>query len=115
MPGRSFRSIRTAARSGVRRCYPRLDALPEPPDHLAIFTPAETTIQILEDGGAAGARSATVYAAGFGEGGDPDGRSLGAQLRDAIARTGITVIGPNCMGVACGAANFSTVPDESLQ
>jgi acyl-CoA synthetase (NDP forming) len=96
-------------------CYPKLDALPETPDHLAIFTPAETTIRILDDGAAAGARSATVYAAGFGEGGDPDGRKRGAQLRDAIARTGITVIGPTCMGVACGAANFSTVPDESLQ
>jgi len=96
-------------------CYPKLAALPEAPDHLAIFTPAETTIKILEDGGAAGARSATVYAAGFGEGGDPDGRKRGAQLRAAIERTGITVIGPTCMGVACGEANFATVPDESLQ
>ncbi len=96
-------------------CYPKLDALPETPDHLAIFTPAETTIKILEDGGAAGARSATVYAAGFGEGGDPDGRKRGAQLRAAIERTGIAVIGPTCMGVACGAAKFATVPDKSLQ
>lgn len=96
-------------------CYPKLDALPEAPDHLAIFTPAETTIKILEDGGAAGARSATVYAAGFGEGGDPDGRKRGVQLRAAIERTGIAVIGPTCMGVACGEANFATVPDESLQ
>ena len=45
----------------------------------------------------------------------PEGRKRGALLRAAIARTGITVIGPTCMGVACGAANFSTVPDESLQ
>jgi acyl-CoA synthetase (NDP forming) len=96
-------------------CYPKLGALPEKPDHIAIFTPAETTLTILQDGGAAGARSATIYAAGFGEGGDPDGRKRGAQLRDAIERTGIAVIGPTCMGVACGAANFSTVPDESLQ
>ncbi|MPZ37956.1 MAG: hypothetical protein GEU95_07805 [Rhizobiales bacterium] len=96
-------------------CYPKLDALPEAPDHIAIFTPAETTLTILADGGAAGARSATVYAAGFGEGGDPEGRKRGARLREAIERTGIAVIGPTCMGVACGAANFSTVPDESLQ
>ncbi len=96
-------------------CYPTIGALPETPDHLAIFTPAETTIRILDEGGAAGARSATVYAAGFGEGGDPDGRQRGIALRDAIARTGIAVVGPTCMGVASGAANFSTVPDESLQ
>ncbi|MCC6887585.1 MAG: acetate--CoA ligase family protein [Hyphomicrobiales bacterium] len=97
------------------RCYPKLDALPEAPDHLAIFTPAQTTLAILADGGAAGARSATLYAAGFGEGGDPEGRRRGDALRDAIARTGITVIGPSCMGVACGAANFATSPDETLQ
>lgn len=96
-------------------CYPTIGALPEAPDHLAIFTPAETTIRILDDGGAAGARSATVYAAGFGEGADPDGHQRGIALREAIARTGIAVVGPTCMGVACGAANFSTVPDESLQ
>lgn len=96
-------------------CYPKLDALPDAPDHLAVFTPAETTIKILEDGGAAGARSATVYAAGFGEGADAEGRKRGALLRDAIARSGIAVIGPTCMGVACGAANFATIPDESLQ
>jgi acetate---CoA ligase (ADP-forming) len=96
-------------------CFPKLDALPEAPDHLAIFTPAETTIKILEDGGAAGARSATVYAAGFGEGADPDGRKRGAMLRETIMRTGIAAIGPTCMGVACGAAKFATIPDESLQ
>jgi acetyltransferase len=96
-------------------CYPRLDSLPAPPDHIAIFTPAGTTLQILDQGGAAGARSATVYAAGFGEGGDADGRRLGSQLRATIAGTGLAVVGPNCMGVACGAARFSTVPDESLQ
>jgi acetate---CoA ligase (ADP-forming) len=96
-------------------CYPQVEALPEAPDHLAIFTPAETTIAILRDGGAAGARSATVYAAGFGEGGDPDGRKRGIQLREAIDRSGIAVIGPTCMGVACGGAKFATIPDETLQ
>jgi len=96
-------------------CHPRVDALPQPPDHLAIFTPANTTLQILQQGGAAGARSATVYAAGFGEGGDPQGAQLGAQLREAVARSGIAVVGPNCMGIACGTSKFSTVPDESLQ
>ena len=32
---RSFRSIRTGRRSGARPAIPKLDALPEPPDHLA--------------------------------------------------------------------------------
>jgi acetyltransferase len=96
-------------------CFPSLAALPEPPDHLAIFTPADTTVRILADGGRAGAQSATVYAAGFGEGADPQGLARGSELRKVIADTGITVVGPVCMGIACGASRFATVPDETLQ
>jgi acetyltransferase len=96
-------------------CFPKLDALPEAPDHLAIFTPAETTVQILRDGGAAGAASATLYAASFGEGGDADGLRRAVSLREVLGSTGITAIGPGCMGVACGAARFATIPDETLQ
>ena len=59
-----------------------LAALPETPDHLAIFTPAETSLHVLHDGAAAGARSATFYAAGFGEGGDEEGLRSARKLRD---------------------------------
>jgi acyl-CoA synthetase (NDP forming) len=96
-------------------CFPNLGALPEPPDHLAIYTPADTTIGILTDGGAAGACSATLYAAGFGEGSDEDGRRLGTRLREVLTETGITAVGPACMGAACGEARFATIPDETLQ
>ncbi len=96
-------------------CFPNFGALPEPPDHLAIFTPAETTVAMLREGGAAGARSATIFAAGFGEGGGEAGRRLGARLRAALAETGIAAVGPNCMGLGCGASRFATIPDETLQ
>jgi acetyltransferase len=96
-------------------CFPTLSALPETPDHIAIYTPAETSLQVLREGAAAGARSATFYAAGFGEGGDAAGLRLGEQLRAIIETTGITVIGPNCMGLANGKSGFSTIPDETLQ
>jgi acyl-CoA synthetase (NDP forming) len=91
-------------------CFPSLAGLPEPPDHLAIFTPAETSIGVLREGAAAGARSATFYAAGFGEGSDPHGLALAARLRTALRKTGLTIVGPNCMGLACGRSGFSTIP-----
>jgi acetyltransferase len=96
-------------------CFPTLAALPEAPDHLAIFTPADVTLRVLQDGSAAGAHTATVYAAGFGEGGHEEGLRLGAELRRVLNNTGLTVVGPNCMGVACGASRFATIPDETLQ
>src|SRR5262245_3466154 len=96
-------------------CFPDLKALPETPDHLVLLTPAETSLRVLYDGAAAGAQSATLYAAGFGEGGDPEGLALAAKLRALLAETDLTIVGPNCMGVACGKSNFCSIPDETLQ
>jgi acetyltransferase len=96
-------------------CFESLASTPQPPDHLAIFTPAETTLDVLRAGASAGARSATIYAAGFGEGGDAQGRARAARLRELLAETGLTVVGPNCMGVASGRSRFATIPDETFQ
>jgi acetate---CoA ligase (ADP-forming) len=79
-------------------CYPDFAALPAPPDHLVVAVPSEQVTAVLVDGAATGARSATVYAGGFGEGGDDDGADMGRRLRAAIEETGLAVSGPNCMG-----------------
>ena len=96
-------------------CFPDFAALPEPPDHLALFTPAEVALGNLREGAGAGARSATLYAAGFGEGGDAVGLRLASDLARVLADTGLTIVGPNCMGVACGKSSFCSIPDETLQ
>jgi acetate---CoA ligase (ADP-forming) len=97
------------------QCFPDVAALPEAPDHLVLFTPAETSLRVLRDGAAAGARSATLYAAGFGEGGDREGLTLADELRAVLNETDLTIVGPNCMGVACGKSNLCSIPDETLQ
>lgn len=94
------------------RCYPSLADLPAAPDHLAIFVPADQTLDVLAN--AAGARSASLYAAGFGEGGDPKGNERAERLRGILEETRIAAVGPNCMGLAVGASRFCTVPDEQL-
>ena len=95
-------------------CYASIADLPEPPDHLALFVPADNSLDILEESKSLGARSATFFAAGFGEGGDDKGKARAARLRGILAGTSLAVIGPNCMGLAVGASNFATVPDEQL-
>ena len=49
-------------------CYPDFKSLPEPPDHLVVLVPAAGVAEALRAGAAAGARSATVFSSGFGEG-----------------------------------------------
>src|SRR5262249_51370014 len=57
---------------------------------------------------------ATVFSGGFGEGGDPAGRALGAKLRSAIEEAGIAVSGPNCMGNLAAAGRLMTIPDDRI-
>ena len=79
-------------------CYSSLSALPEPVDLAVITVPAESALPAVEECGKKGIRGLVVITAGFREIG-----GLGADReRDLVAlvqRYGMTMIGPNCMGV----------------
>ena len=83
---------------GAARCYPDFAALPEPPDHLVMLVPSAMIPDLLAQGAAAGARSATVYSAGFGETATPEGLELERRLAAVLAETDIAISGPNCTG-----------------
>jgi acetate---CoA ligase (ADP-forming) len=95
-------------------CYPSLAELPEPPDHVVVIVPGAAAIDSIVEAGNAGARSATVISGGFGEGGDAQGRALGAALKTAVEATGIAVSGPNCMGNLAAPARLLTIPDDRI-
>ena len=100
------------AEIGGDRCYPDFASLPEPPDHLVVLVPAPGVPDVLRRGAAAGARSATVFSAGFGESFDSKGATLGRELAAAIAETGLAVSGPNCMGNVCAKSRFVTLAED---
>ncbi len=79
-------------------CYPSLRDLPEPPEHAAIIVPSSAVAGVLEDAASSGIISATVYAAGMGDGDGPESQQRGVWLKDFIARSGLRISGPNCMG-----------------
>lgn len=95
-------------------CYPDFKSLPEKPDHLVVLVPAAGVADSLRAGAAAGARSATVFSSGFGEAFDTDAASLGRELAEVIAETGLAVSGPNCMGNVCARARFVTFPEDRM-
>jgi acetyltransferase len=98
-----------------RRCYRNFQQLPEPPDHILVLVPAPYVPQMLRDGAAAGARSATVITAGFSESTDPERKVLGEELRRVIEETGLAVSGPNCLGNFNASASLFTLPDDRQQ
>lgn len=112
--GRVFLVNPTRRELWGERCYATLAEVPEAPDHLCVLVPAETTLEVLETGAALGARAATLYAAGFGEGRDGEGVARAARLAALLERTGIAAAGPNCMGLAAGRSRLVTLPDEGM-
>jgi acetate---CoA ligase (ADP-forming) len=95
-----------------RPCYPDFQSLPEPPDHLVVLVPAAGVAETLRAGAAAGARSATVFSAGFGEAYDSEAAALGRELKAVIAETGLAVSGPNCMGNVCAKSRLVTLTED---
>ena len=79
---------------------------------MVIMVPAAGVIDALKSGAAAGARSATVFSAGFGEGFNTEAAALGRELAEVIAKTGLAVSGPNCMGNVCSKSRLVTLTED---
>lgn len=97
-----------------QRCYKNVASLPEPPDHVVVLVPGRAVIDTIRESGLAGARSATIFSSGFGEGGDEEGRKLGLELSAAIAQARIAVSGPNCLGNLSAPSSFMTLTDRRI-
>jgi acetyltransferase len=95
-------------------CYPSLSELPEAPDHVVVIVPGAAAVEAITEAGKAKARSATVFSGGFGEGSDPKGQALAADLKRAIEGAGLAVSGPNCMGNLAAPARMMTIPDDRI-
>ena len=97
------------------RCYRSYAELPERPDHIVMLIPASFVPDALIEASRAGARSATIMTAGFGELRDPKAEALSERLQQAIAQTGLAVSGPNCLGNLNARAGLVTMPDDRAQ
>src|SRR5262249_48882944 len=82
-----------------RACRASLRDVPEPVDHVIVGVPNRLLPQILEDAEANGAGCLDIVSAGFAELSGDEGASRQRELRAWSARTGIRVVGPNCLGM----------------
>ncbi|HET6381667.1 MAG TPA: bifunctional acetate--CoA ligase family protein/GNAT family N-acetyltransferase [candidate division Zixibacteria bacterium] len=89
-----------ARRSSVLgvKAYPTIADVPDAVELAVVVTPASTVPGVIEECAAAGVRAAIVISAGFKEVG-PEGAALEDQILATARRSGMRVIGPNCLGV----------------
>ncbi len=87
--------------------YPSVSDLPETPDLAFLVVPSNQVIQLMEEFGARGTRSAVIITAGFSETGE-EGRGMQERLGEISTRFGIRFLGPNCMGIINTALSLNT-------
>ncbi len=81
-----------------RPCYPNFAAIGEPIDLALTVIPTAAVTDALTEAAAHGLKCALIYAAQFGEGGDPEGKKRAQKLLALSEQYGLRISGPNCMG-----------------
>lgn len=89
------------------RAYPDIASVPGDVELAVIVVPASAVLRVAEACGRKGVRALVVISAGFAEVGET-GRKRQDELMEICSRTGMRLIGPNCMGV------FNTSADVRL-
>jgi acetyltransferase len=89
------------------KAYPSVRDVPGPVDYAMVSIPPGAVLPVVEDCAAKGVKVATIYAAGFSESGEDEGRDLEARILDTARRAGMRLLGPNCIGIHCPGSGFS--------
>jgi acetate---CoA ligase (ADP-forming) len=80
------------------KAYKSILDVPGEVDAVVIAVPAEVVVQTIEDCAAKGVGAAVIFSSGFAEQ-DEQGAAWQEQLTEISKRTGIRLLGPNCLGV----------------
>jgi acyl-CoA synthetase (NDP forming) len=94
-------------------CHASLKLLPERPDCVVIAVPREGVEPVLKEAAALGVGGAVVFSSGFGEVRAPEWQATQERIAQLARRTGLRVLGPNCMGFVNTAlrAGLTFIPD----
>jgi acyl-CoA synthetase (NDP forming) len=79
-------------------CYPSVSACPTVPEMAIVAIPAEGVPGVIEECAEIGVKAAVILAAGFVDL-DEHGAELQARITAAARRSGLLVVGPNCLGL----------------
>ena len=80
-------------------CYPTIDAIPGGVDKAIVVVPSELVLDVLGQAERAGVTAVNIITSGFGEQSDDDAHQRQEEIRAFAQRTGIRVVGPNCLGI----------------
>ena len=95
------------------KAYPAIADVPGPVDCALVAVPANIVVETLEACAAEGVKSAVIFSSGFAEM-DAEGAARQARLTEIARRTGLRIVGPNCLGIFNAAIGFYATFSSSL-
>ncbi len=81
------------------QCYPTIDAIPGGVDKAIVVVPSGLVMDVLDQAERAGTKALNIITSGFGEQNDDAARERQNAIRSFARRTGIRIVGPNCLGI----------------
>jgi len=81
-----------------RKAYPSIGEAPTPADVAILAVPPDALVPSVREAAEAGVGCCVIITTGFAEAGE-QGMAWQAELVDIVRRTGMRIIGPNCMGL----------------
>ncbi len=97
------------------QAFASIDDVPDPVDLAIVAVPARSVLGAVTACAARGVKAVIIFSAGFAET-DTPGRTMQDGLRELAARSGLRILGPNCLGAYNAEigffATFSTTLEE---
>lgn len=87
-------------------CFPSVTAIREAVSLSVLITPPDVIPALLEEHAAKGVGYVIIASAGFGE--TEGGAGLEGKIKEIAGRSGIRIIGPNCLGIYHPSAGLDT-------
>jgi len=97
------------------KAYPSVNAIPGPVDLAIILVPHRYSLPVVRECAGKGVKGAVLFTAGYEETGTEEGRRLQEEMLQEARKSGMRLIGPNCMGIYCPASGLSFFPGLSKE
>jgi len=88
------------------KSYPDLKSIGQTPDLVVVMVAAKMVKEVIQSAADIGVKAAIVISSGFKESG-PEGAKLEQEIVEVARRSGMRLLGPNCIGVMCPAARLN--------
>ncbi|GLC91794.1 acyl-CoA synthetase [Cupriavidus sp. TA19] len=95
------------------QAYPSIDRIPGPIDLAIMAIPREHVLDTIAQCAKAGVKGAIVVTSKFSDAGD-EGAALERDLVEIAHRSGMRILGPNCIGIISPVNNFVLCPSPVL-